>query len=146
MFQILPKLFTHQRNIKLFLQQKFQQDWRHSIFEFLFTSQSYSITSLNQKLQKSNVSNLAETVPTSAGHQTICVAKVSARLEIGQHYIFYLVAVQPSQVALCTESHVRHICFEPTVNFRDVQRVNGGAVSAGSVLQLVVGEDLLHGF
>ena len=45
-----------------------------------------------------------------------------------------------------TKSHIGHIFFEPTVDFRDIYRVNGGAVSTGSVLQLVVGENLLHGF
>ena len=64
---------------------------------------------------------------------------------IGQHFIFYLVAEQPSQVALCTESHVGYIFLEPTIDCR-VERVNGnGHVVAHYILLLVVGEDPLHG-
>ena len=49
-------------------------------------------------------------------------------------------------MALCTESHVGHIFLEPTIDCRFVERVNGnGQVVAHHILQLVVGEDLLHG-
>jgi hypothetical protein len=64
MSPILLKLFLPEYLYISLMCEKFQQDWRNYIFEAREKITDSITASLNHELQKFNVSNLAETVPT----------------------------------------------------------------------------------